>query len=127
MSSRSTVPLLSLHGVTKRFGAVEALVDVDFEVNAHEVVALVGDNAAGKSTLAKVIAGVLQPDAGLMEIAGEAVSIPSPSAAHSLGIATGVQDLALCEGRKSTRLNSSHVRSSYAVFCVKKTRQACAT
>ena len=97
MSARSTVPLLSLHGITKRFGAVEALVDVDLEVNAHEVVALVGDNAAGKSTLAKVIAGVLQPDAGLMEITGEAVSLPSPSAAHSLGIATMFQDLALCE------------------------------
>src|SRR5688572_32529605 len=97
MSARARTPLLSLRGITKRFGAVEALVDVDLEVNAHEVVALVGDNAAGKSTLAKVIAGVLQPDAGLMEIAGEAVSIPSPSAAHSLGIATVFQDLALCE------------------------------
>ena len=97
MSARSTVPLLSLRGITKRFGAVEALVDVDLEVNAHEVVALVGDNAAGKSTLAKVIAGVLQPEAGLIEVGGEAVSFSSPSAAHGLGIATMFQDLALCE------------------------------
>lgn len=97
MSSRGKVPLLSLRGITKRFNAVEALVDVDLEVNAHEVVALVGDNAAGKSTLAKVIAGVLEPDAGLTEIDGEAVNISSPSAAHALGIATVFQDLALCE------------------------------
>ncbi len=97
MSARARVPLLSLHGITKRFNAVEALIDVDFEVNAHEVVALVGDNAAGKSTLAKIIAGVLSPDAGLMEVDGGAVSIPNPSAAHALGIATVFQDLALCE------------------------------
>ena len=97
MNARAKAPLLSLRGITKRFNAVEALVDVDLEVNAHEVVALVGDNAAGKSTLAKVIAGVLQPDAGFIEIDGEPVTIPSPGAAHGLGIATVFQDLALCE------------------------------
>lgn len=91
------VPLLSLRGITKRFNAVEALVDVDLDVHAHEVVALVGDNAAGKSTLAKVVAGVLQPDAGFIEVDGEPVTIPTPSAAHALGIATVFQDLALCE------------------------------
>jgi len=91
------VPLLSMQGITKRFGAVEALVGVDFDVHAHEVVALVGDNGAGKSTLAKVIAGVLQPDSGFVEMGGAPVSIPSPSAAHDLGVATVFQDLALCE------------------------------
>ena len=60
------------------------------------MVALVGDNGAGKSTLAKVIAGVLTPDSGLIEIDGEQMTIPSPSAAHALGIATVFQDLALC-------------------------------
>jgi D-xylose transport system ATP-binding protein len=90
-------PLLALRQVTKYFGAVEALVSVDLEVRAHEVVALVGDNGAGKSTAAKVIAGVLTPDAGDVEIDGEPVAIPSPSAAHALGIATVFQDLALCE------------------------------
>jgi D-xylose transport system ATP-binding protein len=90
-------PLLSMQGVTKRFGAVEALIGVDFEVRAHEVVALVGDNGAGKSTLAKVIAGVLRPDAGLVELDGEPASITSAKAARELGIATVFQDLALCE------------------------------
>ena len=90
-------PLLSMRGITKRFGAVEALVGVDFDVHAQEVVALVGDNGAGKSTLAKMVAGVLQPDSGLVEIGGVPVTIPSPSAAHDLGVATVFQDLALCE------------------------------
>jgi D-xylose transport system ATP-binding protein len=92
-----TPPLLALRQVTKRFGAVEALVGVDLELHAHEVVALVGDNGAGKSTLAKIVSGVVQPDAGLVEIAGEQVSVPNPAAAHALGISTVFQDLALCE------------------------------
>ncbi|KQR16843.1 ATP-binding cassette domain-containing protein [Cellulomonas sp. Leaf334] len=96
MSENPRVPLLSLRQVSLRFGAVEALVGVDLDVHAHQVVALVGDNGAGKSTLAKVISGVLTPDSGLIEIDGEEQTIPSPSAAHALGIATVFQDLALC-------------------------------
>ncbi|WP_448058899.1 ATP-binding cassette domain-containing protein [Cellulomonas hominis] len=91
------VPLLSMKGISKRFGAVEALVGVDLEVHAREVVALVGDNGAGKSTLAKVISGVLVPDSGLVEFAGRPVTIGSPTTAHRLGIATVFQDLALCD------------------------------
>ena len=91
------LPRLALRQVSKHFGAVEALVAVDFEVHAHEVVALVGDNGAGKSTAAKIIAGVLTPDSGEIEVDGEPVTIPHPSAAHALGIATVFQDLALCE------------------------------
>jgi D-xylose transport system ATP-binding protein len=90
-------PRLAFRQVSKHFGAVEALRGVDFEVHAHEVVALVGDNGAGKSTVAKIIAGVLTPDSGEIEIDGEPVSIPHPSSAHLLGIATVFQDLALCE------------------------------
>lgn len=97
MSTDPRVPLLSMRGITKRFGAVEALADVDFHLWSHEVVAIVGDNGAGKSTLAKMISGVLAPDAGLIEIAGEAVTIGSPGAAQRLGIATVFQDLALCD------------------------------
>ena len=93
----SRVPLLSVRGLTKRFGAVEAVVGVDLDVHAHEVVALVGDNGAGKSTLLKVIAGVLQPDSGFVEMDGQPVSISSPAAAHELGVATVFQDLAVCD------------------------------
>ena len=88
---------LSLHGISKHFGAVSALTDIDLDVGAGEVVALVGDNGAGKSTLVKVLAGVHQPDAGTMTVRGQAVTAADPSASLSLGIATVFQDLALCE------------------------------
>ncbi len=90
-------PLLVARGVTKRFGAVEALTDVDFEVSAGEVVALVGDNGAGKSTLIKAIAGTQPGDEGTYQFEGEPVAIHSPSDAKRLGIATVYQDLALCD------------------------------
>jgi D-xylose transport system ATP-binding protein len=89
--------LLRVRGMIRRFGAVEALAGVDLDVHTHEVVALVGDNAAGKSTLAKVIAGVLTPDGGTIELAGERVSLTSAAQAHGLGVATVFQDLALCD------------------------------
>lgn len=92
-----TAAAISLRGIRKTFGAVEALDDVDLDVLPGEVVGLVGDNAAGKSTLAKVMAGVLQPDAGTVELDGRAVALSSPGAARALGIATVFQDLALCE------------------------------
>jgi D-xylose transport system ATP-binding protein len=89
--------VLSLAGVHKRFGAVQALSDVHLDVHAGEVVALVGDNGAGKSTLVKVIAGVYQPDTGEINVAGVPAKVTSPSAAQALGIATVFQDLALCD------------------------------
>ncbi|WP_460800443.1 ATP-binding cassette domain-containing protein [Nocardioides pacificus] len=89
--------VLSLTGVHKRFGAVQALTDVDFDVAAGEVVALVGDNGAGKSTLVKVIAGVYQADEGQMVFGGKPVHVSGPSQAQALGIATVFQDLALCD------------------------------
>jgi D-xylose transport system ATP-binding protein len=90
-------PLLSLRGISKTFGAVAALTDVDLDVSAGEVVAVVGDNGAGKSTLVKVLSGVHQPDAGTIAFDSRTVTIPSPAAAQQLGIATVFQDLALCE------------------------------
>ena len=90
-------PVLALKGVSKRFGAVQALSEVDFEVAAGEVVGLVGDNGAGKSTLVKTIAGIYKPDAGEFYFEGEPVSIDGPNAATALGIATVYQDLALCD------------------------------
>ena len=90
-------PRLALHGISKHFGSVVALDDVDFEVYPGEVVALVGDNGAGKSTLTKIIAGVTQPNAGTIIFEGRQVHIGGPDAASALGIATVYQDLALCD------------------------------
>ncbi|MFI6279738.1 ATP-binding cassette domain-containing protein [Streptomyces sp. NPDC050988] len=89
-------PLLALRGVSKRFAAVQALVDVELEIRAGEVVALVGDNAAGKSTLVKVISGVGPADKGVIEWQGNAVQIKRPQDAQMLGISTVYQDLAMC-------------------------------
>lgn len=90
-------PLLSLRGISKSFGAVAALTDVDLDVAAGRVVALVGDNGAGKSTLVKILSGVHRPDAGTIGFGAETVAITSPATAQRLGIATVFQDLALCE------------------------------
>jgi D-xylose transport system ATP-binding protein len=90
-------PLLMLRGISKRFGAVQVLHEVDFEVHAGEVVALVGDNGAGKSTLIKTMAGIHRPDAGEIWWDGSTRHISSPSHATALGIATVYQDLALCD------------------------------
>src|SRR5213080_86545 len=90
-------PLLELRGVTKRFGAVEALTDVDFEVYAGEVVALVGDNGAGKSTLVKAIAGIQPGDEYGARWNGEELKLNTPQDATKVGIATVYQDLALCD------------------------------
>ena len=89
--------VLSLRGVSKQFGAVSALTDINLEVRAGEVVALVGDNGAGKSTLVKVLAGVHQPTSGTLTVQGREVTLADPSASLALGIATVFQDLALCE------------------------------
>ncbi|MDF4252848.1 ATP-binding cassette domain-containing protein [Streptomyces sp. WMMB303] len=93
----SATPVLALRGVSKRFGAVQALTDVELEVHPGEVVALVGDNGAGKSTLVKAIAGVGPADEGTVEWNGEPVRIDRPHDAQELGIATVYQDLALCD------------------------------
>ncbi|MEV0598432.1 ATP-binding cassette domain-containing protein [Streptomyces sp. NPDC050315] len=90
-------PLMALRGISKRFGAVQALAHVDLEIGAGEVVALVGDNGAGKSTLVKVIAGVGPADEGTIEWEGRPVHIKRPHQAQALGIATVYQDLALCD------------------------------
>jgi|UPI0004B85443 D-xylose transport system ATP-binding protein len=90
-------PVLSLRGIGKRFGAVQALSGVDFDVRPGEVVALVGDNGAGKSTLVKIMAGVYTPDEGTMEFDGRRVTVSGPKDAQRLGIATVFQDLALCD------------------------------
>jgi D-xylose transport system ATP-binding protein len=97
MNANGSSPVLALEGVSKSFGPVQALNDVDFEVHPGEVVALVGDNGAGKSTLVKTIAGIHPPDAGTISFEGQPVSISGPADAVDLGIATVYQDLALCD------------------------------
>jgi len=90
-------PILSLRSVSKYFGGVRALHEVDLDLHAGEVVALVGDNGAGKSTLVKTIAGVERPDTGTIRIDGEDVRLDSARAATAAGIHTVYQDLSLCD------------------------------
>ena len=90
-------PLLALRGITKRFGAVQALGGVDFDVRAGEVVGLVGDNGAGKSTLVKVMSGIYVADDGEYRFGGDVRHVRSPTDATTLGVATVYQDLALCD------------------------------
>ncbi len=90
-------PVLSLRGISKGFGAVQALSGIELDIYAGEVVAIVGDNGAGKSTLVKILAGVHPPDSGTITYQDQAVTIPTPAASRSLGIATVFQDLALCD------------------------------
>jgi D-xylose transport system ATP-binding protein len=96
-SRASTEHLLALRGFSKSFGPVRALHEVDFEVDAGEIVALVGDNGAGKSTLIKAIDGVQPPDTGQAYFEGKEVRITDPTTAERLGVATVFQDLALCD------------------------------
>jgi ABC-type sugar transport system ATPase subunit len=91
------LPRLRLERVSKSFGAVHALVDVDFDVEAGQVTALAGDNGAGKSVLIKCIAGIHTPDSGRILWEGRPVHIRTPRDSAALGIETVHQDLALCD------------------------------
>jgi D-xylose transport system ATP-binding protein len=93
----SDQPLLELRDVSKSFGSVQALTNVDFEVRHGEVMALVGDNGAGKSTLIKCIAGIYPMDEGTMLWDGEPVVIHNPKDSTRLGIEVVYQDLALAD------------------------------
>jgi D-xylose transport system ATP-binding protein len=90
-------PILELRGINKSFGAVDVLKDVDFQANAGEVTALVGDNGAGKSTLVKCISGTYQIDSGDYDFEGKPVRVHAPRDASNLGIEIVYQDLALCD------------------------------
>jgi D-xylose transport system ATP-binding protein len=95
--SAEPAPTLELHDVSKSFGAVQALTEVDFEVRDGEVMALVGDNGAGKSTLIKCVAGIYSIDNGEILFEGERVTIHGPKDAAKLGIEVVYQDLALAD------------------------------
>ena len=92
-------PLLTMRNVSKAFGHVQALIDVDLDINPGQVMGLLGDNGAGKSTLIKILSGVYYADEGEFTRDGDPADISTPTDAQDLGIATVYQDLALVETR----------------------------
>ncbi|GAC1636297.1 MAG: ATP-binding cassette domain-containing protein [Chloroflexota bacterium] len=88
-------PVLEARGISKSFGSVTALENVDFEAYRGEIVALLGDNGAGKSTLIKILSGALRPDTGTIKLHGQQVEFHGPRDARGSGIETVYQDLAL--------------------------------
>jgi D-xylose transport system ATP-binding protein len=143
----SDAPLLQIRNLSKSFGSVQALADVDFQVVPGEVMALVGDNGAGKSTLIKCIAGTHAVDSGQIFFEGEEVHIHGPKDAARLGIEVVYQDLALCDnldvvqnmflGRETNRFQilneaamehqTAETLKSLAVTTIKSVRQPVAT
>jgi ABC-type sugar transport system ATPase subunit len=97
MTMNDAEPLLRLRGIGKSFGPVRALSDIDLDIPAGQVTALVGDNGAGKSTLIKTVSGIWEPSHGEMFWQGKPVHFHSPREASGTGIATVYQDLALCD------------------------------
>jgi ABC-type sugar transport system ATPase subunit len=95
----AAAPYVRGRGLSKSFGHVRALCDVDIDIFEREVLAIVGDNGAGKSTLTKILSGVLQPDRGEVHIGQEKVRINDARRAHALGVATVFQNLALVDCR----------------------------
>ena len=95
MSAVSSRVVLSARGLVKRYGRVVALDNADFDLHAGEILAVIGDNGAGKSTMIKAVSGALVPDAGEIQLDGQAVSFRSPMDARNAGIETVYQNLAL--------------------------------
>jgi ABC-type sugar transport system ATPase subunit len=90
-------PLLEMRGISKHFGGLQAVMDVDLKLHAGELLAIVGDNGAGKSTLIKILTGVYMPNGGVIRLNGEEVRIPSRRASIQLGIEAVYQNLALVD------------------------------
>lgn len=93
------IPYVSARRLSKTFGHVRALRNVDVDIHESEVLAIVGDNGAGKSTLTKILSGVLQPDRGEILVRGRRVRMTNPRVAHQFGIATVFQNLTLVNCR----------------------------
>ena len=93
----STPPIIKMEGITKKFGGLTAVDDVDFELREGEILGLVGDNAAGKSTLMKILIGAYEATKGQIYYRGKPVRIEDPHDAHELGIEIIYQNLALCD------------------------------
>jgi len=96
-SASDAVPLVGLRGLSKHFGAVQALSNVELDIPTGQVTALAGDNGAGKSVLIKTISGLWEPDGGHIEWQGRPVHLRGPKDSEALGITTIYQDLALCD------------------------------
>jgi simple sugar transport system ATP-binding protein len=93
----SETPLLEVRNLSKHFGAIRALDDFSMQIRAGEVVALAGDNGAGKTTMIKTISGVFRPTSGEVRLRGEPVDFATPQEAREKGIETIYQDLALAD------------------------------
>jgi ABC-type sugar transport system ATPase subunit len=100
-SPGSPVPAVAIRGLSKRYGGVQALVEMEFEAERGTIHAVVGENGAGKSTLMKILAGVVRPDAGTIELDGEEVTIQSPAHAGTYGIGIVYQELSLFPTRST--------------------------
>ncbi|MBM9468369.1 ATP-binding cassette domain-containing protein [Nakamurella leprariae] len=94
-ATRPVVPVLEAHGLVKRYGNVTAINGADFELHPAEVLAVIGDNGAGKSSLIKVLAGAVVPDSGELRMDGQPVSFRTTRDARAHGIETVYQDLAV--------------------------------
>jgi ribose transport system ATP-binding protein len=95
VNAASEGDFLTLSGISKRYGGVTALENVDFACGRGKIHAVLGENGAGKSTLIKIVAGVVQPDAGTMRLDGKEVRFPSPSSGNAAGVASIFQELSL--------------------------------
>jgi D-xylose transport system ATP-binding protein len=98
----STAPLVEMRRVSKSFGGVRAVADMDLTLEPGEVVGLLGHNGAGKSTLIKMLSGAIPCDSGEIQVAGQLASIRTPRDARRLGIETLYQDLALADNLDAT-------------------------
>ena len=96
MNAASSTTIFQARGLVKRYGHVTALDGVDFDLRAGEILAVIGDNGAGKSSLIKALSGALVPDEGEMFLDGKKVHFNSPIDARKHGIETVYQDLAVC-------------------------------
>ena len=125
--NESLVPALQAFSLGKSFGSVSAVRDVTFKVMPGEVVCLLGDNGAGKSTVIKMLSGAIKADKGRMEINGQPVTLHSPHDARSAGIQTTYQDLALCPNLGASYnlvLGSEPRRRNWGIFSLRDDKRA---